>query len=437
MICRRCGNELPDDSQLCQRCGTPVDGGGAEAAPTSRETPVAPATGGAVVIPNAIGDLLDSFTSPRRFWDYWRAPAVAGCGAVAVVYVFSLLVMGALYAVFRRDDDSPVPLGPVGFILKGAGLVSGAFHGSALRLRGPGAETLRVVAIPLTGLVVVGVVLLLAARWAARHHDGTPGQRLFAGIRTALPYAAVATVLSTFTTIVDGKQTNDYFFAELSNRDVLGYALLWGLLFGWAGGALATRRFGLPSVVAWLDARVPGAKAALEAGARGLVGAAVVTVLGLLAAAVVYFGLNPGDFGEVFSSVRKSLATVLALVMFLPNYVAVAFVAAMGGTIVSGHESIGIFGASPDAGVTIPAYWWTALLVPLIATVAMGFMAARRSEPDPRHAFRGALLAVVPFAAGIWLVSLVAGVSGFTRTFTSESPFGLGSSPAAVFSCPS
>ncbi len=360
-----------------------------------------------------------SVSSPAALRRWWRAPALAALGALAMEVAICFLLVGVIYVLAPGREESSLRQ------LTGASVWRLALWFFFLFQRvpvvahatTPDAAAASVTFVPLGGLLLLGLAIGVAGKFAVSE-GGTARQRLSAVPRFAALLALLSFAVS-FLADVDSGGVH----AGAAHVGALLLPLLWGLLFGWLGAARRVYGRGwLLRLGALLDRRLRGAGAALSG---ALAGARTGLALALLAVMIVQVVLAtrvaPG------TDVREVASLILAMLLILPNLVGWAVLAGMGATFritatlmgFSVSSSVGIFGASgAGAGaINVPAYWLLLLIIPAAAMPHSGYVAASRSQ-DRKHAIRAALFAGVLLAIGCWLLAWLLGLHvGATVTF--------------------
>jgi hypothetical protein len=205
--------------------------------------------------------------------------------------------------------------------------------------------------------------------------------------------------------------TTATFEIGVSHAGALFWPLLWAVLFG----GLAAARLGRGRT-ATLSAGSPGAMlrssmldGALSGATTGL-GLALLVVLFALFAAMFRIPQSAGP--------RTVFGLVLVAVLILPNLVGWAVLAGMGATLqvgmnlfgLGGSPTVGIFGAAGAgaAGVQVPAYWLLLMVIPAVATIRAGYIAARAAGGSGLAA-RAALGAGALLVVGCWVLAWISG----------------------------
>jgi zinc ribbon protein len=393
-------------------------------------------------LPGLVSGFIESVSSPAALKRDWMGPLVGA----AVAFIGSFVLFTVVIAVFNGTLPPGERLGGISNIVKGGGLAVFLVQRVALTLSAPvplfGTAGGKVVFAPLGGLLLVGLLLALGGSLAAGRQEGTARQRVLAGTRLAVPYALICFIASFVFRITSNFASEGQLTLAPSHVGALFLPLVWGLAFGSLGAARRVHGKGwwMPGRER-LEARFGGASAALRGLRAGVVTAVVLLLAGGAAVLAVAIVRHPHTAGTIVTDPRSDATIVLGFLLLWPNAAVMAFQASMGGSLRqsasafgSAHpSSISIFGAGGSSAAHVPAYWLLALLLPAVAMLRAGFVAARASSGGRQAALRAAAGAGIALTVLVWILERVSG--GYVSALGS---FGVsfGPSPATAFLLP-
>lgn len=433
--CPRCGTEVPFGGRFCWSCGLSLVSGAAEgpimasqeAQPVTAEAvradleaqsaphPVA-GTSRTFAVPRERRGVLEALASPEAVLRYVGTPLVGAVLALLGTFSAGLATAGVAYSI---DPDALAGHeNRLLLVLRNAGVFLYAFLRVPLR-RSPAPpftapHATEATLVPLTGLLLVGVALALAGHFVARRVPGGAVARVSAGATLGIPFALasfLAPIVFPDAPVVPGEPGAGVWVPSRSPSFFL--PLLWGSLFGAVGGLRAVLGRGW---MAHLAARAEGPVRLLAASLRGgLAGISWGLALGIVVVAVgaaILAVENPTERQEVLGEFRTLLGTVAGLVLFLPNLGSFAFLGSMGIPL-QVEDSLRLSPLDPGSygyAQHLPAYAWVALLVPVVASLRSGFVAARATGGDPRTAIIAGLGSALPFTLACWLLAFLSSV---------------------------
>jgi hypothetical protein len=339
-----------------------------------------------------------------------RGWGTAAGGAVVAAGVLGVLAEGAAFAVYLAGTRR----GSVLNVARAGGILFSWFHHIPVvfTVRSPASSrfpatsqrapsfTLAVAAM--LGTILAGWLLFRGGRAVGRRVGGTASVRGLHGMKVAVPYAAISLAAAFGTRLQDVRLAPPGSFrvlgtAAVSVHPAYGPAFVWplalGLIFGFGGGFLSAGAAARPR--ASMGSRLRGALAgAVWMLALGM----VLSFLGLLGLAAVERGATATYFRELFHrGAVRGLVFVGLNLLVLPNMAVWVFAAAMGTCLAvsagqvsgcflsyshfpSGGGALRLFGVVLPSGgpVAPPAGYFTFLLVPAVAAVVGGMVAAGR-----------------------------------------------------------
>lgn len=284
--------------------------------------------------------------------------------------------------------------------------------------------TVTLVVAALAGTFLVVYLLVRAGRGVGRSVEGPGWARRVAGAAVALPYAALCLGLAAALRFRSAVPENLVLFGPLEVRPSLLSALLWPLgiaaVAGFAGGLFSetTQRWPDRSWARFVGGGLVGGWGMLLAGLA-------LSLVGLLVFAATEPSVT-GDFlGAIFEpGALRGITVIALLVLIAPTLAVWALIASLGGCVgVSGSASACLvsYGRFPATSRTTPEGLFGPfsrldeappelllfLLVPLLAVLIGGSMAARRSEARTwtegaaAGAVAGAAFSVLTLAAAV------------------------------------
>jgi Zn-dependent metalloprotease len=340
-------------------------------------------------------------------WGIGGVAAVLGI-ALALVGTTALFLLAGAFGVNSAPQSLAAAVQDAAVALYAVQLVGVSFfHGTA---------ELRFVAIP--GLILVGAALAFVTALAAKATAGSERRKMSLVPAIAVPYALVLGIAAM---LVPLRFTAPGFAAAVmvspSSVEAFALPLAWGLLFASLGALVGI--FG----TAWRTAaarRLGAWSAPLSSSLRiltaSLAAGAVVALLAALSVAGWDLGaLTGGDVGE---TIKVAGGALLAL----PTAAAAVFVGGFGvpfdwhvDALNHGHGAISIFGGTlpldstdPTVGHAAPGVLALAPLIALVTVFAIGWLAARRSGPNPRRVLAGAVRVAALVTAFVWVLALFA-----------------------------
>ena len=426
----------------------------------SSEPPVAPPPSPPPPTPTghpnrALAIARETLAVARSGWD--RA-AIVAAGVLAIVFVLNLLLAWLQNEVTPRllPLDGGAVANPIATpgLAKTALLSTMVWHGVSLQAEValPAGEVpfgfafqFSVSITLMLGLAIAGYLLFRGGRWAARRSSRLgwlPGIR---GIQVALVYAVMVLILAFLAGIdiplpeAPGGDAPESVSVQASKLGAFGMAFL-----------LAALAAGTGALSGKLWPRERPARLILGAIAGGWRAAWLATALASIGFLIVA-ALNPDEtraYLEILpGGVLARALVVVSTLLFLPNVGTGIAAAAMGGSInlatttnscalisylqfpagVAQLDGPGI--PPPDNPCALPIELDTAplqyllfLLVPLVATVAGGRLAAQRhGAGGAREGAIVGLTIAIPYALGLWALALVARVGGSGSFFAFES----------------
>jgi hypothetical protein len=371
--------------------------------------------------------LLSGWSTALR----WALTTVGVAGLLAELMAFLVYLAGR----------SQAGTGSAGVAARVGGLLFFAFHHVGLvfdvpRFRPfqaaglPGASlavpaTLTLAVAPLAGTLLVAWLLVRAGHRLGDAGGGPAWARGLHGLKVAPLYAAACVGLSYLVRLGVTPPANQFVSGQLHVHPDHLHALVWPLALSAAFGFLG----GLRSAP---GRERTGLVRAAVSGAGWMVGTGLVLAFGgLLVLGVVEPGATEAYFREAFSGGTLRGVEVLTLTaLVVPNMAAWVLFPAMGACVGVFAESStcllsytrfpagagsGVTGPVAGAGLAShgpPAGFFVFLLVPLIAVLAGGFMAARRagSSGAGSSALAGALAGVAFGPFGL-LTAVLAGIT--------------------------
>lgn len=287
--------------------------------------------------------------------------------------------------------------------------------------------------LPLTGLIIIPALALTLGGYVSAT-SGYTRQARYAIARGALiaPFYAVATAIlaAMGSSSISGgllSESGSVTIAPAVFPAVI-YGLLWGAIFGALGGWIHH------SGRAWLSSAVQSLQSVQTLQRKRAAGAVAGAVAAYLCGVLLFIAAGIG--GIAFLLIHTAATTTInlaqlqsgtqgnpALIAFLAITMAPVlavwalavasgaplqtFTSIPGGSGSSGATSIGLFGTHQ----AIPGLLWLILLIPAIAYIAGGRIAARVAQADrPDSAFIAGALMAVPLsiitAAAAWLTSV-------------------------------
>lgn len=309
-------------------------------------------------------------------------------------------------------------------------------------------------AFAVTACTLLAMWLLARAGRAIGKAAGGPGWvRGLHGMKVALPWAVICVIIAIadrFSIRVPPNPVVQHAVSiHLSYLGAVVWPLVFGLVMGFAGGFRSAGAEAWAFGGAW-GRRVRGAVAG---GVWMIAAGLIASFAGLLVMAAVKPHATTSYFHAVFSTGAGDGTLLLFLnVLVLPNMAAWVLSAAMGGCLGAWGSGVGVCAISyahfPASGLSIsaggaaaglfgvpyafpqlpaaPAGYFAFLLVPLVAVLAGGAIAARRSGAgSPAEAAGVGALAGVVFAlisvAAVFLTAITLGATvsvGFTESAT-------------------
>lgn len=410
MRCPECGTEIDDlRAVFCPRCAAPlgldeaeattpieVDEKSSDTATIETESVPPPASQSPLAEGDAVREPLERVAEVRDRLERggWLDVAAAAALAFLVVLVVGAVLVLAAKLNFPGLGERADLLGTFNAIVI-AGL--GAL-GVAMVIDG-----LSVSVLPLGALLAIGTGTVWAIRTALR--DRPPSDLRDAarwGIRLSVPFG----LLCFFFALVFRFRGSHPVSADAGMALVTG--AFWGALFGIVGAVKLVEplRAAAGRVLAGLRARDPSY---YEGAAAGSLMIAAVVVLGAIAMLLwAIISLAKGEPGGRFEA-GDAIAYVVYLAAFLPNLV-VAIAALSVGAPVDVGAKVDLGGrlvgpmreyslASWGRGDPAP-YLLLLLLIPIVACVAAGFYARRRTA-DP-----SAMLVILLTGSAVFSVAL-------------------------------
>jgi len=340
----------------------------------------------------------------RRGW----GQAVLG----SILTVLAALALGELFAVLLFAGGA-VPGLTLGTSLRVGWALVYVFHHAALELQTPvlhlphGSDL--VAGLPfgyrvdatvafglLGGTALVAWMLMRAGARTADAAGATGLTRGFQGAKIALPYGLLMFLSSWPLQFRIKLPDTGPFDVHPSHLAALVWPVIFGLVFGFLGGLRASWREVWTSDWWESDRWSRRLRGSFAGGIRMVVIALLLSFAGLLALAVA----RPHDTGLYFhlvfrAGVVNGIALLVLSILALPNAALYVLVPAMGGCLevggfspfcflsylhFPGHFVVGPPNPSgfPNLGQA-PAAYFVFLLAPIVATVAGGWLAARRA----------------------------------------------------------
>jgi hypothetical protein len=352
----------------------------------------------------------------------------------------SLLVArlgGVLFYLFNR----------VGLVLDGANLqVPSGGETAPLGLSAGVTVTLAA----MSGTALAGWLLYRAGNAIGNNVGGTSLMRGLHGMKVALPYALVCFAGSFLIRFSFPVPNSGRLEIHPSYLAALLWPLVLGAALGFLGGSLSTRE-GRPWPAEPWGSRLRGA---LVGGWRMLVLGVALGFLGFLVLAALHPDITRGYFESMFSGGGLAGTSIFLLhVAVFPNIGAWVLFPSMGTCLGVSGGPISIcvlsytnFPTAPDLGniaaaaspfdflpefPTPEVQWFLFLLVPIVATLAGGMMAARaagttsRGEAAVVGAMAGVVYGLLAFLVAL-LATITIGVSGSISVLTQTATFRVG-----------
>jgi hypothetical protein len=399
MVCPSCGETVVDtEAAFCSRCGAPL---GSEQAEATARLDVPGGGGTTELTPDGVSEAIapapdtgepDPVARLPRGVTHALARSWLDAVSAACLTFLLLIGVGAIFLLAAKFQYSGFGAGanPIE-ILSAIAIVGLAILRAPVHI-----GHLVITALPLGGLLVIGI----GAVWACNATSLTSNGDLRRGLKFAPPFALVCWIAA----IAFRFRGKEPVFAGAWGT--LFWSLFWGAAFGVIAAYMKRRG---PHLIAreWLhsvDKEGPIRRGVVMATVMLTVGAVVgaAAVLLLVIGGLISGGPR-GEFGF-----GDAIAAILYLIAFLPNLVVAVIALGMGapievgarvtvaGSTIARAHDISWFG---DHGAIALGL----VVVPLVATVAAGYWAAR-----PRIAtdlWRVVAAAAVTFATVVTLLA--------------------------------
>lgn len=407
MVCPNCGAETHDEAAaFCSRCGAGLDRSEAEVTET-------------IEAPSDATERVEAPTkdipSPGRWPGFGRSGrelvAAAGFAFLTLVSCGAVLALaGKLqYPQLGASSDSLSALTAI--VIAGLAVLGASIHIGDLTLS----------ATPLGALAIVGAAGAVATARMVRRRDPAPVDVVTAmrrGIVVAVPFALMCWLAALVYRIREDPTP-----VSADGTSVLFLALLWGAVFGvagglWAGGPRA-------AVERWFDALGDRGRWVRDGIRDAAWVLAIAGVLGLTFLLLWIIGALLGGGPEAGLGFSGLVAALIYLLAFGPNLVVSVITLALGapveigagltqrGRLIGSLEDHSLFAWGGDG--TVP--WWVYLLlvIPVAATLIAGWNSARQSTtkvfPHRRVLVCAAIVGLVLFElAGLSDARLGAGL---------------------------
>jgi hypothetical protein len=384
--------------------------------------------------PRQSGRVLDMLTSPDALM---RVAAPIGVGVVVAIGACLAICISLAAALSSLAPDAFQRVPKVELFAKLGGLLYYGFQRVPLNFSGlPPSSHPRLIAQPLTGLLLMLAAFYLGGQLAARISRGSPRQRVVVAAFIALPIGIASVVAPLAFPNAPGHGPGaTSLTAQLSPSPAAAFFLpfLFSLLMGIAAGAYAGYgKKWLYRPLTGIEQRVP-ISSALRAAAKGIL---LALFLGLVVTSVTIGTVLlkfPAFRHTVFTG-KSPLGALFMLVLYLPNEAIVAFLGSLGVPLHTTVPFAPKVTQSFGYGQHLPPVAWGALIVPIIATVTTGYLAARFSGGSSRRRVAAGVLASVPFTVAWWLLGYLAGIRVVTGVdVVSSNVLSIEPSATAVF----
>ena len=403
MECPSCRAPVADPgAAFCPRCSAPLDPEAAE--PTTRLDALGPNEA-----PTHLSARVDGWRTRLESSPWVDGITAAALGFLALVAVGGVLVVAAKLNFPELGSGSSFYAGLNAFVIAGLGSL-----GVPAVLDGVGVE-----ALPFGALLACGLGIMWATRNAFSDADDVrPRHPLREGAMVGLPFA----LLCWAGALLFRFRGDHPVAADAGQALIIG--AFWGTLFASAELAKMTTspRVALTQLAAFLRARTSASyeglvSACVMLGVAATTGLAAVLlwIIVALASGAVGSGLSAGD----------AFAYLVYFVAFLPNLIVALIAMGFGAPIELGARvGLGgeIVGRVRDYSLLAwdrgdaPALSWLLVLIPVVACVAAGFLARRRTS-DPSSMLPTLLFGSAAFSVCLTLLAAIGPVrlAGLTR----------------------
>ena len=419
--------------RFCGSCGAAVTSSSspevAEAAAEPSPPPPSPPRS-----PTPTAGVLDVLSSPEAVLKFTLPSLMGALVALVLAAGVCFIVAGIYYLISPTAFDANGRGGSVRLFMKAAGLLYYTVQRVPLEYHsvGGGEDTsVFFIVQPLLLSFAVFFAFYRGGRVAARRARGGFGMKVLAGALTAVPLILLAVLApllfpNTLQHAAGGLAygTNDSFQPTFAG--IALWCVVWPLGFGVSGACReALGRHWIAALAERLNGKIPIAGAAVRGAGAGL---ATLFLLGFIPAiAVIVNLLNRFDTARstIFGSLKSTAAAGVATASVSPNLVLLSALHSMGvGFGSKGSQAAYFFPSSAVHTAQASWIWLPALIVPALATLRMGYVAATTMNSDPRRNTAAGVLAALPFSIVCWAAALILAIRLHVEVSSSGTSFG-------------